>query len=1146
MNTLGNLVNLNISSNFKMPRDKPTIDNVIEGFLIQDPDLDYDPIAVDKKYKKVEILWIAKDGSIKTRKIRYLSAFHKKLMRAGKLPTYNTPYIRTKGGYLKKRIQTLSLITSEINEQAEKNKMVAFKLNPAKIEEEFSTSKLGVIKTLKLILEVFAGEMVVLSAGKAFYTLNDKNINTLTDTIEGLMGVANTQIQQEIENIVGSDREFLVNLNYFPEIVVRKLDFVALDMDGNPLQNPNGSFFKYHHKFQNLDLNKYGIFRSDIEDDAYVKLLEENCLIRALREGGMSEIKLARLKSFVFNRSIPMCKIKIICELLKIHILVKRNDNNHSHYEYGRAYMGLEDYTIGLVDNHYFIVDEVPITKYALKNIFEIENYGENWNCIIDKYFHKKYDRFINSYNLVKFLQANKETHLVAIEMSLSILKTQFYDKIIDNEVLEYDEEGCCKENEWDEEKEKWKADKLKKPIIWFDFETDPNSKRHLPFMCCSEDEAGNKKTFLNDYYRRDVKDSSGVVIHYKGTCKYNCGKKFLDSIASEKVLLIAHNAGYDYRFLVKYLYNIKQITKGSGLMNASAFYCNQRTGVNVEVEIKDSYKLISMALRGFGKCFNLPISKEVMPYTLYTQNNIKKKYCRIIDAKEHLKSEDDYNQLVENINRWNCKYVVDDVEMFDIIKYSELYCRLDVSVLKKGYLIFRNWLLQAFDIDINFVWTIASLANKVLLKAGCYDGVYQLAGVPRMFIQKCVVGGRTMCRDNKKFNLKDCNVADYDGVSLYPSACVRLGSEVGGFLMGKPKVLKDLTYSFLQQQDGYFVKIKINAIHKPRHFSLISSMSDAGVRVFDNDVVGKEFYVDRTTLEDWINFMDIEFDVIRGYYYNDGRNDKIFETMSSMFNERLKKKAEKNPIQVVYKLIMNASYGKAILKPIKTDEKVINSTAEKDKFIQKNYNSVIEYQQLYDCDKWVVKVLKPINEHFNNAPVGVEILSMSKRIMNEVMCLAEDNDLKIYYQDTDSMHIDYDDVAVLEKKFQEKYHRILTGKKLGQFHIDFDLKGAVKDIKAINSIFLGKKCYLDELQSEDKDGNIITSYHIRMKGVPNATILYTAEQRGQTLLELYQDLYDGEAIEFDLLCGGNRCNFKFHKDMTIESMKEFKRVLKF
>lgn len=1142
MNTLGNN---NISTNFKMPRDKPTIDNVIEGFLIQDPDW-IQQEAVDTKYKQVEILWITKNGSIKSRKIRYLSAFHKKLMRVGKVPTFNTPYIRTSGGYLKKRIQVVSLIQEEGNEQAEKNKMVAFKLDDNRQREGFSTAKLGVIKTLKLVLEVFAGEMVVLSAGQAFYTLSDVNVNTLTDRIESLMGVSNSQIQKEIEEIVGSDRAFLVNLNYFPEIVVEKLDFVDLDIDGNPLENPNGSFFKYHHKFKNLDLDKYGIFRNNIEDDEFVNKLEENCLIRALREGGMSDVKVARLKSFVFNRSIPMCKIKMICELLKIHILVKRNDNNHSHYEYGKEFMGVEDYVVGLVDSHYFIVDDVPITKYALKNIFDVENEGENWNCIIDKHHHKKYDRFIDSYNLVKFLQANKETHLVPIEMNLSILKTQFYDKIIDTEVLEYDEEGCCKLNEWDEEKEKWKRDKLKKPIIWFDFETDPNSKRHLPILCCSEDEAGNKKTFFNDYYRKDVKDGDGKIIHYKGTCKYNCGKKFLDSITSEKILLVAHNAGYDYRFLVKYLFNIKQITKGSGLMNATAFYCNQRENRNVEVEIKDSYKLISMPLRGFGKCFKMPISKEVMPYTLYTQSNIKKKFCRVIDARPHLKSEEDYRQLLENIDKTGCGMMIEGVKYFDIMKYCEWYCRLDVSVLKEGYLIFRGWLIEAFDIDINFVWTIASLANKVLLKKGCYEGVYQLAGVPRMFIQKCVVGGRTMCRDNIKFNLKDCNVADYDGVSLYPSACVRLGSEYGGFLLGKPKVLKRLTYDFLKQQDGYFVKIKINAVHKPRHFSLISSMSEAGVRVFDNDAVGKEFYVDRTTLEDWIEFMGIEFDVIRGYYYNEGRNNQILPTMSGMFNERLKKKADKNPIQVVYKLIMNASYGKAILKPIKTDEKVINTTADKDKFVQKNYNSIIEYQQLYDCDKWVVKVLKPINDHFNNAPVGVEILSMSKRIMNEVMCLAEDNDLKIYYQDTDSMHIDYDDVEVLEKKFQEKYHRILTGKQLGQFHIDFDLKGAVKDIKAINSIFLGKKCYIDELQSEDADGNIITDYHIRMKGVPNATILYTAEQRNQTLLELYQDLYDGEAIEFDLLCGGKRCNFKFHKDMTIESMQEFKRTLSF
>ena len=37
---------------------------------------------------------------------------------------------------------------------------------------------------------------------------------------------------------------------------------------------------------------------------------------------------------------------------------------------------------------------------------------------------------------------------------------------------------------------------------------------------------------------------------------------------------------------------------------------------------------------------------------------------------------------------------------------------------------------------------------------------------------------------------------------------------------------------------------------------------------------------------------------------------------------------------------------------------------------------------------------------------LGIGILSMSKRIMNEVICLVEDLNIKIFYQDTDSMHL--------------------------------------------------------------------------------------------------------------------------------------------
>ena len=45
-------------------------------------------------------------------------------------------------------------------------------------------------------------------------------------------------------------------------------------------------------------------------------------------------------------------------------------------------------------------------------------------------------------------------------------------------------------------------------------------------------------------------------------------------------------------------------------------------------------------------------------------------------------------------------------------------------------------------------------------------------------------------------------------------------------------------------------------------------------------------------------------------------------------------------------------------------------------------------------------------------------ILSISKRIMNEVICTAEDNDIEIYYQDTDSNHLGVDDIKRLSELY--------------------------------------------------------------------------------------------------------------------------------
>ena len=164
---------------------------------------------------------------------------------------------------------------------------------------------------------------------------------------------------------------------------------------------------------------------------------------------------------------------------------------------------------------------------------------------------------------------------------------------------------------------------------------------------------------------------------------------------------------------------------------------------------------------------------------------------------------------------------------------------------------------------------------------------------------------------------------------------------------------------------------------------------------------------------------------------------------------------------------------------------------------------------------------------------------------MFEVMTLAEDLDIDMYYTDTDSIHIDNYKINYLGEEFRKKYNRELIGNGLGQFHTDFDLDGAVGDIIASESVFLGKKCYIDKITGKDKDGKELVDYHIRMKGVNSSCIRVKAnEEYNGDLVQLYEDLYKGKKIEFDLLTGG--VSFQLNKDMTIKSRKKFTRAIQF
>ena len=350
----------------------------------------------------------------------------------------------------------------------------------------------------------------------------------------------------------------------------------------------------------------------------------------------------------------------------------------------------------------------------------------------------------------------------------------------------------------------------------------------------------------------------------------------------------------------------------------------------------------------------------------------------------------------------------------------------------------------------------------------------------------------------NKTVLVYNMKLNDLDAVSLYPSAMERLGRKEGGFLMGLPTPFyNDMTYAELLTKDGFIAEIEIISVGKQFGFPLISGKDEDGIRRYSNECC--RMVVDKFKLKDLIKYQKINFDIIKGYYFNSGRNNRVASFMRKLFEKRRKAKKENNKKQSLYKLIMNSFYGKTIMKPRVRKTNFIDGYDKYLKFCSYNYNQIISVCE-YSPEKYVFTCEVPVINHYSAPHIGSEILSLSKRIMNEVLCLAEDLKIKMFITDTDSTHIDDSKVQLLSDVYRKKFKKELIGNDLGQFHCDFskeidELSTEDTTVKsdiipyAIESIFLGKKCYIDKVVLQ-KDGKKYYQYHARMKSIPGKCLL--------------------------------------------------------
>ena len=82
------------------------------------------------------------------------------------------------------------------------------------------------------------------------------------------------------------------------------------------------------------------------------------------------------------------------------------------------------------------------------------------------------------------------------------------------------------------------------------------------------------------------------------------------------------------------------------------------------------------MALNEFGKCFKLAVSIEVMPYNIYTYENVSMVAASTQPALDTL-SDSAKPQFPNNLEKWICILGIGmENQMFDSIKHSSIYCR--------------------------------------------------------------------------------------------------------------------------------------------------------------------------------------------------------------------------------------------------------------------------------------------------------------------------------------------------------------------------------------------------------------------------------------------------------------------------------------
>ena len=916
--------------------------------------------------------------------------------------------------------------------------------------------------------------------------------------------------------------------------------------------NKDGAYFNYLNN-TDLDLTRYQIIRKTDNQDC----LKYQCLLHTLKIYGLSD---SLINSVILSISsegdqnisyISRSNLNKICDIIKHSIVIHLYENKFSEkkniIKYGKKYD--EQIHIGMYSNHYFIYEKTIYSKYFIDHYDELKNIDNCYDIIVKNgEYYKLGDQKCDSLYMIKKLYDNNHF----IKDSSYLLNHCVNAKIINSIPLDniQDEQEIFKIKNAD--------DDLDRDIFYADCESDVSNNKHDVLMM------GFVSRYNDDVItlKLDHMGAQIMVGRFLHKIKMSCKNKNKKSVP----IIYFHNLKYDYMGLIKKYLIIKSETKKN-----NQIYSVNGLFLGFEYELRDSYKLINISLSKFPSTFGLCINKkEAIAYKFYNRENIILKKHSIEEYMNKFEKSSDKKLFLEILNNDKELFEYDDLGYFNAVSYYQHYLKYDCLVLKKGLEKYVEIISQITSTNnkeklwLHSSLTISSLVNKYMSINGAFDNIYKVSMNLREYISDAIYGGRVnVCEQFKKQIIND-DINDYDATSLYPSAIYRMCKE-----MGIPQGTAKKIINFNINDDYFICRFRINKINKKQQNPFIAIKTKAGIDYINEIIEPIIVTIDKITLEDYKEYHQIEYEFIDGVFWNEGFNKKMGDLIYELFDSRVSYKQQMkkldalsneyskcNILQEIIKLMMNSSYGKTILKKSNDKSSFIYNTKKGDvenanieSYICNNFNTIKSYRKINEIQTEVQQ--EAIDTSFNLSHIGVLILSYSKRIMNEVMSVASDNNIDIYYQDTDSMHLKNKDISKLEQLFFNKYNRQIRGDNMGEFHSDFKLGGSSKKSQIISkkSIFLGKKSYIDVLQSENDKGENIQGYHMRMKGISESALQYACENEFEgDYFKLYEHLsITGNKQKFILNPYTDSVSFEYIPGgIRSRNYQEFVRIVSF